>query len=104
MAHPDLEGRPFGLAPSHRRLRDPATPPRTADTAPTAHPGIRRGTLVAIARAGSLPKDQSEVSQHRGRSNGAPLRGAPRPLLQGSVRMLDGSAQPPPNIQLHPGK
>src|SRR5215212_1707557 len=76
MAHLDLEGRPFGLAPPHRRLRNPAAPPRTADTAPTAHPGIRRGTLVAIARAGSLPKDQSEVLQHRGWRQRATLRHA----------------------------
>src|SRR5829696_10460342 len=89
MAHPDLEGRPFGLAPPHPRLRNPAAPPRTADTAPTAHPGIRRGTLVAIACAGSLLKDQSEVLHHCGRSVHAALcptgwgRGDPA-LHQGS--------------------
>src|SRR3712207_8181038 len=78
MAHPDLEGRGACLAPSHGRLRDPAIAPWTADTASTAHPRSRRGSVAAADPAGSSPPDQREVLHHCGRGG---HRSLPRPRL-----------------------
>src|SRR4051812_23924520 len=74
MAHLDLEGWGICLAPSHRRLRDPAIASWMADTAPTALPRSRRRTGVADNPLGSSPPDRKEVLHHRGRSDGAAPR------------------------------
>src|SRR5215207_437010 len=72
MAHPDLEGWGMCLAPSHRRLRDPAIASWMADTATTAPPRSRRHTVVAENPLGSSPPDRKEVLHHRGRSEHRP--------------------------------
>src|SRR4051812_34427684 len=83
MAHPDLEGWGICLAPSHRRLRDPAIASWMADTAPTALPRSRRRTGVADNPLGSSPPDRKEVLHHRGRS-GLTLAFEPRAGRVGS--------------------
>src|SRR4051794_33563557 len=67
MAHPDLEGWGTCLAPSHRRLRDPAIAFWMADTAITARPRSRRRSVAAADRAGSSLPNRREVLHHRGR-------------------------------------
>src|SRR4051795_10815651 len=73
MAHLDLEGWGIWLAPSHRRLRDPAIASWMADTATTALPRSRRRTVVADNPLGSSPTRRKEVLHHRGRSHLAAL-------------------------------
>src|SRR3954467_536159 len=81
MAHPDLEGWGICLAPSHRRLRDPAIASWMADTATTAHPRSRRRTVVADNPLGSSPPDQREGLHHCGRCDDPALRRAARAAL-----------------------
>src|SRR4051812_21613011 len=69
MAHLDLEGWGICLAPSHRRLCDPAIASWMADTATTALPRSRRRTVVADNPLGSSPPDRKEVLHPRGRSD-----------------------------------
>src|SRR4051812_44250712 len=64
-----LRGWGICLAPSHRRLRDPAIASWMADTATTALPRSRRRTVVADNPWGSSPPDRKEVLHHRGRSD-----------------------------------
>src|SRR3954462_7412917 len=67
MAPPDLGGWGTCLAPSHRRLRDPAIAFWMADTAITARPRSRRRSVAAADRAGSSLPNRREVLHHRGR-------------------------------------
>lgn len=45
---------------------------------------------------------QEEIRQKR--ACDSPLRGAFRPLKEGTVRTLNRGTQPPPDIELYPGK
>src|SRR3954466_9619798 len=81
----------YSLAPSHRRLRDPAIASWMADTATTALPRSRRRTVVADNPLGSSPPDRKEVLHHRGRS-GLTALGQPLPAL--CLRLLDGAGLP----------
>src|SRR4051794_2724876 len=67
MAHPDLAGWGMCLAPSHRRLRDPAIASWMADTATTARPRSHRRSVAAADPVGSSPPDQREILHHCGR-------------------------------------
>src|SRR3954466_15820301 len=71
----------YSLAPSHRRLRDPAIASWMADTATTALPRSRRRTVVADNPLGSSPPDRKEVLHHRGRND--PAKAGEQPLSSG---------------------